>query len=173
DSVCSLSVLAGLTRAETPVTVRRVTHPPLRRPLSGSALLPCVFTLPAALLPGAGPFIRWSRGAGAQERTVLFARDGVVRVHRAYVGRVSLPGYSADPLNASLALSQLRSNDSGSFRCHILYLSRIFFCPTKPYDWFSAPEAHMEIKKRSGWIFIIVGWLCSHTANTHLCPNNT
>uniref|UniRef100_A0A8C2JSK4 Neurocan n=1 Tax=Cyprinus carpio TaxID=7962 RepID=A0A8C2JSK4_CYPCA len=96
-----------------------VTHPPQRRPLSGSALLPCVFTLPSALLPGTGPFIRWSRGAGAQERTVLFARDGVVRVHRAYVGRVSLPGYSADPLNASLALSQLRSNDSGSFRCHI------------------------------------------------------
>uniref|UniRef100_A0A8C1MT53 Uncharacterized protein n=1 Tax=Cyprinus carpio TaxID=7962 RepID=A0A8C1MT53_CYPCA len=113
------SAECGLTRAETPVTVRRVTHPPLRRPLSGSALLPCVFTLPSALLPGTGPFIRWSRGAGAQERTVLFARDGVVRVHRAYVGRVSLPGYSADPLNASLALSQLRSNDSGSFRCHI------------------------------------------------------
>uniref|UniRef100_A0A8C2JR74 Neurocan core protein-like n=1 Tax=Cyprinus carpio TaxID=7962 RepID=A0A8C2JR74_CYPCA len=113
------SAECGLTRAETPVTVRRVTHPPQRRPLSGSALLPCVFTLPSALLPGTGPFIRWSRGAGAQERTVLFARDGVVRVHRAYVGRVSLPGYSADPLNASLALSQLRSNDSGSFRCHI------------------------------------------------------
>ncbi len=26
-------------------------------------------------------------------------------------------------------------------------------------------------KIRSGGIFIIVGWLCSHTANTHLCPN--
>ncbi len=28
-----------------------------------------------------------------------------------------------------------------------------------------------DLKMRSGWIFIIVGWLCSHTANTHLCPN--
>ncbi|XP_058650078.1 neurocan core protein isoform X4 [Onychostoma macrolepis] len=113
------SAECGLTRAETPATVRRVTHPPLRRPLSSSALLPCMFTLPAALIPGHGPFIRWSRGSGAQEQTVLSARDGVVRVHRAYVGRVSLPGYSADPLNASLALSQLRSNDSGSFQCHV------------------------------------------------------
>ncbi len=26
-------------------------------------------------------------------------------------------------------------------------------------------------KMRSGWIFIIVGWLCSHTAIIHLCPN--
>uniref|UniRef100_A0A671LRV2 Neurocan b n=1 Tax=Sinocyclocheilus anshuiensis TaxID=1608454 RepID=A0A671LRV2_9TELE len=111
--------LSGLTRAETPAMVRRVTRPPLRRSLSGSALLPCVFTLPAALLPGHGPFIRWSRGSGAQERTVLSARDRVIRVHQAYAGRVSLPGYSADPLNASLSLSQLRSNDSGSFRCHV------------------------------------------------------
>ncbi|KAL1281106.1 hypothetical protein QQF64_015706, partial [Cirrhinus molitorella] len=108
-----------VTRAETPVTVRRVTHPPLRRPLADSALLPCVFTLPAALVPGHGPYIHWTRGSGAQERTVLSARDGVVRVHQAYAGRVSLPGYSADPLNASLALSQLRSNDSGTFRCHV------------------------------------------------------
>uniref|UniRef100_A0A8C1SG62 Neurocan n=1 Tax=Cyprinus carpio TaxID=7962 RepID=A0A8C1SG62_CYPCA len=104
---------------ETPVTVRRVTHPPLRRPLADSALLPCVFTLPAILVPGHGPYIHWTRGSGAQERTVLSARDGVVRVHQAYVGRVSLPRYSADPLNASLALSQLRSNDSGTFRCHL------------------------------------------------------
>ncbi|XP_016352667.1 neurocan core protein-like [Sinocyclocheilus anshuiensis] len=113
------SAECGLTRAETPAMVRRVTRPPLRRSLSGSALLPCVFTLPAALLPGHGPFIRWSRGSGAQERTVLSARDRVIRVHQAYAGRVSLPGYSADPLNASLSLSQLRSNDSGSFRCHV------------------------------------------------------
>uniref|UniRef100_A0A8C1A1N0 Uncharacterized protein n=1 Tax=Cyprinus carpio carpio TaxID=630221 RepID=A0A8C1A1N0_CYPCA len=113
------SAECGVTRAETPVTVRRVTHPPLRRPLADSALLPCVFTLPAILVPGHGPYIHWTRGSGAQERTVLSARDGVVRVHQAYVGRVSLPGYSADPLNASLALSQLRSNDSGTFRCHL------------------------------------------------------
>ncbi|XP_073704559.1 uncharacterized protein [Garra rufa] len=111
--------LAGVIWAETPVTVRRVTHPPLRRPLADSALLPCVFTLPAALVPGHGPYIHWTRGSGAQERTVLSARDGVVRVHQAYAGRVGLPGYSADPLNASLALSQLRSNDSGTFQCHV------------------------------------------------------
>ncbi|XP_016142466.1 neurocan core protein-like [Sinocyclocheilus grahami] len=116
-----LSAECGVTRAETPATVRRVTHPPLRRPLADSALLPCVFTLQAALVPGHGPFIHWSRGSGAQERTVLSARDGVVRVHQAYAGRVSLPGYSANPLNASLALSQLRSNDSGTFRCHVAF----------------------------------------------------
>ncbi|XP_067220133.1 neurocan core protein [Chanodichthys erythropterus] len=109
----------GVTQAETLVTVRRVTHPPLRRPLADSALLPCVFTLSPALAPAHGPYIHWTRASGDQERTVLSARDGVVRVHQAYAGRVSLPGYSANHLNASLALSQLRSNDSGTFRCHV------------------------------------------------------
>ncbi|XP_059420219.1 neurocan core protein-like [Carassius carassius] len=113
------STECAVTRAETLVTVRRVTHPPLRRPLAESALLPCVFTLPAVLVPGHGPFIHWIHGSGAQERTVLSAQDGVVRVHQAYMGRVNLPGYSPDHLNASLALSQLRSNDSGTFRCHL------------------------------------------------------
>ncbi|XP_051554569.1 neurocan core protein-like [Myxocyprinus asiaticus] len=109
----------GLTQAETLVTVRRVTRPSLRHPLAGSALLPCVFTLSPGLSPGHGPYIHWTHRSGDQERTVLSARDGVVKVHKAYAGRVSLPGYSANPLNASLALSQLRSNDSGTFQCHV------------------------------------------------------
>ncbi|XP_073713965.1 neurocan core protein-like [Misgurnus anguillicaudatus] len=108
-----------LTQAETLVTVRKVTHPSLRQPLAGSALLPCVFTLSPAVPPSHGPYIHWTRGSGEQERTVLFARDGVVRIHQAYAGRVSLPGYSVNQLNASLALSHLRSNDSGIFRCHV------------------------------------------------------
>lgn len=105
--------------AETLVTVRKVTHPPLRQPLAGQALLPCVFTLPPDLSQDNSPYIHWTRGSGDRERTVLSARDGVVRVHQAYAGRVNLPGYSANPLNASLELSYLRSNDSSTFRCHV------------------------------------------------------
>ncbi len=26
--------------------------------------------------------------------------------------------------------------------------------------------------KKTGWIFIITGWLCTYTANTHWCSNN-
>uniref|UniRef100_A0A8C2I894 Uncharacterized protein n=1 Tax=Cyprinus carpio TaxID=7962 RepID=A0A8C2I894_CYPCA len=145
-----------VTRAETPVTVRRVTHPPLRRPLADSALLPCVFTLPAILVPGHGPYIHWTRGSGAQERTVLSARDGVVRVHQAYVGRVSLPRYSADPLNASLALSQLRSNDSGTFRCHLALGEN-----------YEQDTVNLEV---TGEIFIYI-WICTtFRPISHLSP---
>ncbi len=29
-----------------------------------------------------------------------------------------------------------------------------------------------DLKKNTGWIFIIVGWMRTHTSNTHLCSNN-
>lgn len=39
---------------------------------------------------------------------------------KAFQGRVTLPGYSANRYNASLALSGLRSSDSGLYRCEIV-----------------------------------------------------
>ncbi len=37
--------------------------------------------------------------------------------------------------------------------------------------WDSAHDFWRFKKKSTGWIFIIIGWLCTHTANTHLCSN--
>ncbi|XP_030630544.1 neurocan core protein [Chanos chanos] len=124
-----LSAGCGVSVAETLVTVRRVRHPSVRQPLAGTALLPCVFTLP--LSPshrGKTPHIHWIRawespspeGPRQRQRTVLSAKDGVVRVHKAFAGRVSLPEYAANPLNASLLLTELRSNDSAEFRCQVV-----------------------------------------------------
>lgn len=42
------------------------------------------------------------------------------QVKKAFQGRVTLPGYSANRYNASLALSGLRSSDSGLYRCEIV-----------------------------------------------------
>lgn len=42
------------------------------------------------------------------------------QVKKAFQGRVMLPGYSANRYNASLALSGLRSSDSGLYRCEIV-----------------------------------------------------
>lgn len=44
----------------------------------------------------------------------------VPQVKKAFQGRVTLPGYSANRYNASLALSGLRSSDSGLYRCEIV-----------------------------------------------------
>ncbi|XP_026879598.2 neurocan core protein isoform X2 [Electrophorus electricus] len=115
-----LAAVWGLSEAETLAVMRRVTHTSVREPLAGSVLLPCVYTLPPGpSQQGGTPRVSWSLRRGEAETAVLLAVDGAVRVHRAYAGRVSLPGFSADGLNASLALTQLRTNDSGTFHCQV------------------------------------------------------
>lgn len=42
------------------------------------------------------------------------------QVKKAFQGRVTLPGYNEDRYNASLALSGLRSSDSGLYRCEVV-----------------------------------------------------
>ncbi|KAL6468053.1 hypothetical protein MHYP_G00237300 [Metynnis hypsauchen] len=112
--------ICGLIEAETFVTVRRVTHPTIREPLSGSAFLPCIHFLQLDLSEHTGTSrVRWTLLRDGVETPVLWAVDGVVRVHHAFAGRVGLPGFSRDDLNASLSLSQLRTNDSGTYRCHL------------------------------------------------------
>lgn len=102
------------------MTVRRVTHPVIQEPLSGFALLPCLHTLQLDPTQEAGtPHVHWTLLQDGVETPVLWAVGGVIRVHHTFVGRVGLPGLSRDVLNASLSISQLHSNDSGVFRCHL------------------------------------------------------
>lgn len=42
------------------------------------------------------------------------------QVKKAFQGRVTLPGYNENRYNASLALTGLRSSDSGLYRCEVV-----------------------------------------------------
>lgn len=44
----------------------------------------------------------------------------LTQVKKAFQGRVTLPGYNENRYNASLALSGLRSSDSGLYRCEVV-----------------------------------------------------
>lgn len=44
----------------------------------------------------------------------------IPQVKKAFQGRVTLPGYNENRYNASLALSGLRSSDSGLYRCEVV-----------------------------------------------------
>ncbi|KAL2098119.1 hypothetical protein ACEWY4_007326 [Coilia grayii] len=127
-----LSTGSGVSEAGSLVTLRKVTHPSVRQPLASSALLPCYFSLPSASTSSqekgyhhTSPHIRWTRtwaprGQAPMEKTVLTVQDGEVRVHRAFTGRVSLPGLDRDARNASLFVSKLHYNNTGVFRCLIV-----------------------------------------------------
>lgn len=41
-------------------------------------------------------------------------------MNKAFSGRVRLPGYAADPLNATMEISSLRTNDSGTYHCQVV-----------------------------------------------------
>ncbi|KAM9848914.1 neurocan core protein [Aulostomus maculatus] len=122
------TVSCGITSADTVVNMRKVTHQTIIEELSKTVLLPCLFTL----RPGAGsthepPRIKWTKVWGQRgsdglqkEQSVLVAKDNVVKVKKAFQGRVSLPGYNENRYNASLALTGLRSSDSGLYRCEVV-----------------------------------------------------
>ncbi|TMS19972.1 Neurocan core protein, partial [Larimichthys crocea] len=120
------TVGCGVTNADAVVNMRKVTHQTISEELSTTVLLPCLFTL----RPSSShepPRIKWTKVWGQRgsdglqkEQSVLVAKDNVVKVKKAFQGRVTLPGYNENRYNASLALSGLRSSDSGLYRCEVV-----------------------------------------------------
>lgn len=119
-----LSLSLGATSSI--VNMRRITHPTVQQMLAGKASLPCVFTLQTSTSTGP-PHLLWTRtrlaggGQGApSEQTVLSAKGDVIKVNKAFSGRIMLPGYAANPLNATMEISSLRTNDSGTYHCQVV-----------------------------------------------------
>ncbi|CAB1317146.1 unnamed protein product, partial [Coregonus sp. 'balchen'] len=109
--------------------MRRVTHPTIQEPLAGFAHLPCVFThKPSEPRPSSQPpQIQWTRTwvphggkGGPLEQMVLSAKGDVVKVNKAFAGRVRLLGYAANNLNATMEISGLRSKDTGTYHCQVV-----------------------------------------------------
>ncbi|XP_034051858.1 LOW QUALITY PROTEIN: neurocan core protein-like [Gymnodraco acuticeps] len=124
--VLMLSVFLGEGAASSIVNMRRITHPTVQQTLAGKAVLSCVFTLQTSSSPQP-PHILWTRirgpaeGQGApHEQTVLSAKGDVIKVNKAFSGRVMLPGYAANALNATMEISSLRTNDSGTYHCQVV-----------------------------------------------------
>uniref|UniRef100_A0A087YC52 Neurocan b n=1 Tax=Poecilia formosa TaxID=48698 RepID=A0A087YC52_POEFO len=114
---------AGTDYGQKKVNMSRITYPTVQQMLAGKAVLPCVFTLRTSS-SHRPPHLLWTHtrppagGHGAPlEQTVLSAKGDVVKVNKAFSGRVALPGYAANPLNATMEISSLRTSDSGTYHC--------------------------------------------------------
>ncbi|XP_014644122.1 PREDICTED: aggrecan core protein isoform X2 [Ceratotherium simum simum] len=100
---------------------------PLRVLLGTSLTVPCYFihpVHPVTTAPSTAPLaprIKWSRISKEEEVVLLVATEGQVRVSSAYQDRASLPNYPAIPTDATLELRNLRSNDSGIYRCEVMH----------------------------------------------------
>ncbi|XP_042796973.1 aggrecan core protein isoform X2 [Panthera leo] len=100
---------------------------PLRVLLGSSLTIPCYFIdpmHPVTTAPSTTPLsprIKWSRISKEKEVVLLVATEGQVRVNSAYQDKVSLPNYPAIPSDATLEIQNLRSNDSGMYRCEVMH----------------------------------------------------
>ncbi|XP_037356689.1 brevican core protein [Talpa occidentalis] len=96
---------------------------PLQGVLGGALTIPChVHYLrppPSRRAAPGSPRVKWTFLSGGREAEVLVARGLRVKVSEAYRFRVALPAYPASLTDVSLALSELRPNDSGIYRCEV------------------------------------------------------
>ncbi|KAM9422327.1 aggrecan core protein-like isoform 1-T2 [Salvelinus alpinus] len=97
-----------------------------QRPLLGSTLvLPCYFQDHTVHDPGAPTIaplshrIKWSRVTKERVSVILVAMDGEVKVEEDYLDRVHMVGYPQTPTDASIKITELRSNDTGTYRCEV------------------------------------------------------
>uniref|UniRef100_A0A8C5DVM7 Link domain-containing protein n=1 Tax=Gouania willdenowi TaxID=441366 RepID=A0A8C5DVM7_GOUWI len=63
--------------------------------------------------------IKWSLVTKEKVTPILVALEGQVRIMEGYLDRVHLLGYHDNPMDASISLSELRTSDSGAYRCEV------------------------------------------------------
>uniref|UniRef100_K7FMH7 Brevican core protein n=1 Tax=Pelodiscus sinensis TaxID=13735 RepID=K7FMH7_PELSI len=126
--VCVPLSSTGGTNDLKALSVSIAKHPPIRAVLSGTLTIPChvTYVRPLATSSTAGrravlgaPRVKWTFVSEGKEAEILVARGQKVKVSEGYRHRVSLPFYPASPTDATLVLSELRSNDSGIYRCDV------------------------------------------------------
>ncbi|KAM4593166.1 aggrecan core protein-like [Odontesthes bonariensis] len=97
-----------------------------QHPLLGETLvLPCYFedhTLPDPGAPTIAPHshrIKWSLVTKEKVTTILVALEGRVHISDDYLDRVHLLSYPQTPTDAGIKISDLRSSDTGVYRCEV------------------------------------------------------
>ncbi|KAM9419443.1 brevican core protein-like isoform 1-T1 [Salvelinus alpinus] len=106
------------------VTISKTT-PISAAHLGGSITITCLVSLspgpPSSSSPPIPPRIKWSvLHEGEQEETeILVARGQRVKVNEAYRERASLVNFADSPEDLSLWLGELRSSDTGHYRCEV------------------------------------------------------
>ncbi|PWA28999.1 hypothetical protein CCH79_00006349 [Gambusia affinis] len=98
----------------------------LQRPLLGETLLlPCYFQdhpVEDSGFPPDAPLshrIKWSYVTKEKTTTILVVLEGRVRISESYLDRVQLQSYPQTPTDASIKISELRSSDTGAYRCEV------------------------------------------------------
>ncbi|TSK28088.1 Aggrecan core protein [Bagarius yarrelli] len=139
-SVSSASVMFGeinvacLTVVSEPVlldedstlSVSIPMEQPLRPLLGGKTVIPCYFQDNAVQDPGAPTLaplsqrIKWSYIYKGKISLILVAIGGIIHIEPDYLDRVTMVNYPSVPTDVTIEISELRSSDSGTYRCEVM-----------------------------------------------------
>lgn len=92
-------------------------------PLGSSISIPCLVALSSTPTTTSSspivPRVKWTVVSGGVVTQILVARGQRVKVSEAYRDRAALLNYTSSPDDLSLWLGDLRSSDSGHYRCEV------------------------------------------------------
>lgn len=95
--------------------------------LGSKVVVPCYFQDAVAKEPRApavGPLlhrIKWTYISKEKISTILVASGGKVHVETEYLDRVTMVHYPLVSSDASIEITELRSKDSGTYRCEVTH----------------------------------------------------
>ncbi|XP_029369789.1 brevican core protein-like [Echeneis naucrates] len=92
-------------------------------PLGSSISIPCFVSLSSTPTTSSSspvePRVKWSVVSNGVETQILVARGQRVKINEAYRDRAALLNHSSSPDDLTLWLGDLRSSDSGHYRCEV------------------------------------------------------
>ncbi|XP_065812937.1 aggrecan core protein-like [Labrus bergylta] len=113
--------LDGTLRVSIPMEM------PLRPLLGSKVVVPCYFQDSTVNDPGAPTIaplshrIKWTYVTKEKVTTILVASEGKVQVETEYLDRVTMINYPLVSTDATLEITELRSKDSGTYRCEVMH----------------------------------------------------
>ncbi|XP_068189469.1 brevican core protein-like [Antennarius striatus] len=128
SAVCHLSLAFPTQRPSTfdnaqQLHVNIPQSGPIAAPLGGSVSIPCLVSLSSTPTYSSSspvaPRVKWSVVSNGVETQILVARGERVKVNEAYKDRVAWLNDTSSPDDLSLWLGDLRSSDSGHYRCEV------------------------------------------------------
>ncbi|KAF1381718.1 hypothetical protein PFLUV_G00156910 [Perca fluviatilis] len=90
---------------------------PVSAPLGSSISIPCLVSLSSS--SPVAPRVKWTVVSGGVETQILVAQGQRVKVNEVYRDRAAWLNYTSSPDDLSLWLGDLRSSDSGHYRCEV------------------------------------------------------